>query len=202
MVNYDVREITYGTEASNFTPILADGTYGTPKVFTGLRSATVTTEQTQSNRWADNRLHMVLNGAKTSSGEITTWQFSEDFYPHIGFKKNLNGVVSDGAGFQNFAFQYVRTVQLENGQQFRELVIIYNVKASVPTSTDETKTEEIPEKIFTIPFTALPSPSVLDDDGMDVTVAYFRETEENKALFDLYLTEVITPQTVAPDPVV
>ncbi|MBC1377847.1 phage tail protein [Listeria innocua] len=199
--NYDVREGTHGTSYGAFAEINRDEqtgalTFGVPKPFTGLRSVSFETSQESSPFFADNREHLSLSGAPTTTGSLKTYQFSKDFLVYIGKKIMSNGGMTDTGSFKAFVWQFIETVTDEFGNSYDELRIFYNVKASVPTAESVTDEDSVTLKEFEVPLTASQSSFVVDGDGTGVTEFTIRRTEANATLFDLAYEQVILPTDV------
>ncbi|EOT42746.1 major tail protein [Enterococcus dispar] len=200
---YETREVTHGNAFGAFASITknAEGQveFGTPAIFTGLRGNNFETTQESNPYYADNVEHVRLSGAETTEGSITVYQFPESFViNHLGKKKAANGMLTNTGTKKNFVWQYIETITDEFGEEYEELHIFYNVKASNPTSESQTDEDSAEPKEFEIPVTASPNPAVLDADDKPVTEAVIRKTEANAALFELAYTEVILPTTQIP----
>lgn len=200
---YEVREVTHGNNWGAWAPITVgtDGkaVIGTPKVFTGLRANNFETSQESNPYYADNQEHVRLQGAKTTEGSITVYQFPKQFMlDHLGKKEEPNGMIVDTGKYGNFVWQYIETVTDAFGNESEELHIWYNVKASAPTAGSNTDEESAEPKEFEIPVTASPNTSIVDSEGKPVTEAVIRKTKDNEALFELAYTEIILPTTAVP----
>lgn len=202
--NYDTREVTHGNAFGAFASITKNAEtgaveLGTPAIYTGLRANNFETTQESNPYYADNVEHVRLSGAETTEGSITVYQFPEAFtINHLGKKKEANGMLVNTGVKKSFVWQYIETVTDEFGDEYEELHIFYNVKASAPTAGSQTDEDSAEPKEFEIPVTASPNPAVLDSDGKPVTEAVIRKNETNAALFDLAYTEVILPTTAVP----
>ncbi|MBC1353893.1 phage tail protein, partial [Listeria innocua] len=126
--NYDVREGTHGTSYGAYAEIIRNEqtgaiTFGVPKPFTGLRSVSFETSQESNPFFADNREHLSLSGAPTTTGSLKTYQFAKDFLEYIGKKIMPNGGMTDTGSFKSFVWQFIETVTDEFGNSYDELRI-------------------------------------------------------------------------------
>lgn len=203
---YDTREVTHGTSYGAFAEIikLPDGSLDTtvvPNEFTGLRGVSFETTQESNAYYADNVEHIRLLGAKTIEGNITCYQMPQAFLTnHLGYKLSSNGGLTDTGISKNFIWQFIETITDELGNEFRQLSVYYNVKASAPTAAAATDEDTVEPKEFEIPCTASPNGLVLDADGKSITYFQLRETADNKALIDLAYDQIILPTTPIPTP--
>jgi hypothetical protein len=203
---YDTREVTHGTSYGAYAEIVesvaAPGTLDTtqvPNEFTGLRGVSFETTQESNPYYADNVEHIRLIGAKTIEGDITAYQIPKDFMTaHLGFKLASNGGLTDTGVMKNFIWQFIETVTDETGNEYRNLTVYYNVKASAPTAEAVTDEDSVEPKEFTIPCTASPNSLVKDTDGKAVSMFQVRETAENKQLIELAYNQIVLPTTAVP----
>lgn len=203
---YDTREVTHGTSYGAFAEIVEStttpGTLDTtidPKEFTGLRGVSFETSQESNAYYADNVEHIRLLGAKTIEGNITCYQMRQEFLTdHLGFKLSSNGGLTDTGVAKNFIWQFIETITDAIGNEYRQLTVYYNVKASAPTAEAATDEDTVEPKEFEIPCTASPNDLVKDADGKAVTMYQLRETANNKALIDLAYDQIILPSTAVP----
>ena len=202
MVSKQVKHgISGGMYSSITTNELGAVTFGELKPFIGLRGVSFETSQDSTALYADNELHLRLTGAKSTEGTITCYQFPVEFtLNHLGYSKMDNGLITDTGPHSHFAFQYIERVTDSNGQEFEELHISYNLKASTPTESAQTDEKSSEGKEFEIPLTASTSSGAVAPNGKLVTHAYFVKNEENAPLFELAKTQIILPDT--PKPVV
>lgn len=188
-MEYATREINHGSAFGFYATITkneATGvvSFGTPKEWTGLIKASFETTQESTAYYADNVQHVTIKGAKTTTGTITTYQISQDFFTnHLG-KKVTNStppaLLDTGVNLA-FLFGYAETVSDEYGVDRNEWVIFTNVKASVPKGDSQTDEDKVTPKEIEIPLTASPNNIVKDKDGMAVTEIIFRDNANNDA---------------------
>lgn len=200
-----VKQVKHGISGGMYFSITSNElgvvTFGEPKPFIGLRGVNFETSQDSTALYSDNELHLRLTGAKSTEGTITCYQAPEDFWlKHLGYSKMDNGLYTDTGSFAHFAFQYIEKITDSNGQEFEELHIWYNLKASTPTESAQTDEESSEGKEIEISLTAGPSSGAETPDGKLVTHAHFVKNEENAPLFELAKTQIILPDT--PKPVV
>lgn len=196
---YDKREMTHGNKFGGFAEIkvTSEGKLDrsvpiTP--FTGLRSSSFETTTEQTKFYADNQVHMTVNGAPVTEGSITCYQFKEKFaIDHIGFKKMENGGLTDTGIMKAFIWQYIETVTDEFGGETDKLNIYYNVKAARPQDVSNTDEESVEGKEFEIPCTASPNSLVVDEDGDPVTHFSITKSESNAALFEFAKEHILLP---------
>lgn len=196
---YDTREVTHGNKFGGFAEIkkTSDGKIDrsvaiTP--FTGLFSSSFETSTEQNKFYADNQVHMTVNGAPTTEGTITCYQFKEKFaIDHLGFKKHDNGGLTDTGVIKAFIWQYIETITDEFGNETDKLNIYYNVKAATPQDASSTDEESVEGKNFEIPCTASPNSLIVDKDGDPVTHFSITKTETNAELFEYAKEHILLP---------
>lgn len=182
---YDKREVTHGNAFGFFAKIsqaVSGGLeIGKPHEFTGLRANSFETSQESNAYHADNVEHVRLQGAKTTEGTITTYQFPEQFVlDHLGKTKTSStppALIDTGVN-SNFVWGYAETVTDAFGGEVEEFHIFTNVKASAPTSSSKTDESSVEPKEFEIPCTASPNTFIKDSKGKPVTEIVWRDDSE------------------------
>lgn len=199
------REVTFGNKLAAFAgmTVAANGTltFEAPESFTGMVSSEIETEQEQNPVYADDQIHLTLNGEEVTEGTISVLQFPKKFLEHhLGKKVTAAGGLTNTGQYKNFAFQWIETVVDEFGAETLELHILYNVKAAAPSSTTETKADGVEAKVFEIPITVLPNSRVLDEDDEPVKEYILRRTDANADLFDEAFDRILLPTDVVGTP--
>jgi|WetSurMetagenome_2_1015567.scaffolds.fasta_scaffold39228_4 hypothetical protein len=140
----------------------------------GSRGVTRDVSQEITNFFADNRIHLQVPGAKSTSGEITAFQFDEEVYTEIlGFHKNANGGFSDSASLGNFGMAFATKMLDGNKQEWYKVMCLYDNTATEPGMdivTDE-DAGELTELV--LPYTGKQSDFIKDDKGNPVSFFYF-----------------------------
>ena len=198
-LKYDTREVTHGIERGFYAEIIqseqGDYSFDKPKAFTGARAANIETSQENTTYYADNQAHIVLAGAKTTTGSVTLYQIPKNFLVnHLGKDIDKNGALLDTGKYKNFVFGYITLVDNENGEQTEELHIYYNTKASAYAKSAAADEDAVSPLELEIPLTMSPSQFVKNKEGKAVTEITLRKTKENAAIFANIFDTVYMPQ--------
>ena len=198
-LKYDTREVTHGIERGFYAEIIqseqGDYSFDKPKAFTGARAANIETSQENTPYYADNKVHIVLAGAKTTTGSVILYQIPKNFLVnHLGKDIDKNGALLDTGKYKNFVFGYITLVDNENGEQTEELHIYYNTKASAYAKAAAADEDAVSPLEIEIPLTMSPSQFVKNKEGKAVAELILRKTKENAAIFADTFDTVYLPQ--------
>lgn len=194
--------IIYGNQNFGYAPISRSEnaySFGNPVFLKGMVSAEAEVEENTTSIYADNIPFCVVAGAKVRTLTATLKWVSDAYATFLGFKQSENGMLTDTGEKPNHCVFFESMEQdCETGEVTRTLHYFYNVKATEPTLETNTVEEEIESADLEIEYNATPSPFVVDEDGNAVSYGKITRTEENKALYDTFLSAVILPTSAIP----
>ena len=199
---YETREVTHGNEWSAFAGFtVKDGviTFDDPTVLTGLQETSFDESQDSSPIYADNQVHITVQGNIKTEGSLKYLQLTKKWLTdHLGKKVLANGGLKDNPTKKNFAYMFQEIVTDEFGGTKRSLTIYYNLQAGAIKSATKGDEDKVEAKVFEIPVTANPNNYVLDADGIPTTYMQIIESEETKTLFNTAYEQVVLPTTTVP----
>lgn len=193
-------KIIHGNKNFGYAPIVESGgnySFGTPVMVEGLVDTTIEVEQEDTNVYADDKTYCVLKGAKVRTANASVRYIPKAYAEFLGYKLNANGSLTDTGTFPNHCiFFETEEEDCDTGVSTKTLHYLYNVKASTPTIENTTDEESIEASAIEISYTANDSQFVNDDDGVAVQYMELTRTEENKNVYDTFISTVLLPTTV------
>ena len=192
--------IVHGNKNFGYAPINVDGegnySFGTPVMLPGMVSSSMEVEQEDTSIYADDKTYCMIKGAKARNIEVALRYISAEYAQYLGFKQNLNGMLTDTGLFPNHCLFFESEEEdCDTGVSTVTLHYLYNVKGGEPSKETATDEEEVEAQEITVTYNAMESAFVVDDDGSYVQYGYITRTEENATTYDTFKQAVLLPTT-------
>ena len=189
------KKVRFGLKKVHYALLESDGTYGTPKPWTGAVALTLTPEGDSSAFYADDGPYaqFVVNGGYTGSLEMAVLepQIAADL---LGEAKDAIGGVYEDADAQPAPFALLFEI---GGNVNQERYALYSCKMSRPTRESDTTTESTDPNTVTMDFTAIPKEMKIGEDTKNVTKYVLEDAEASHTVFAAWFDEVKTPTAAA-----
>lgn len=189
-------KIVHGNKSFGYAPINVVGStysFGTPVMLKGLVNASIEVEQSETKIYADDQVYAKVKGAKARNITIALRYITDAYAEYLGYKKNLNGMLTDTGIFPNHCIFFETEEENDDGTSTQTLHYLYNVKASAPTKSSSTDEEEVSAEELQITYTGSESEFVKDDDNNYVQYGYITRTSANASVYDTFTTAVLLP---------
>ena len=168
-----IRTGEHGIQNVFIYPI-TNGTYESGIEQLGARGVTREVTQEITNFFTDNRIHLQIAGTKSTSGEFTAYQLSEEVYTKIlGFYKNDNGGYSDSGSLGNFGMAFSTKMIDANKNEWYRVMCLYDNTATEPSLDKVTDEDAVELTELVMAYTGKQSDFVKDDKGNAVSYFYF-----------------------------
>lgn len=191
--------IIHGNKNFGYAPIILTGStysFGSPVMLKGMVSSTIEVEQNTTNVYADDTTYCRVKGAKVRNVEVGLRYISDAYAEYLGYHINDNGMLTDTGKFPNHCIFFESEEEdCETGEVTTTLHYIYNAQGSTPTKETTTDEEEVSPAEITVTYNASDSEFVVDDEGVACQYGYITRTEENKDVYDTFMTTVLLPTT-------
>lgn len=177
-IKYGLRNVKY----SKITDTTGTHTYGTVNSLVGAVTLNIAPAGDQTDFYADDSLYFSLAVNQGYTGDLTIANIPEEFYTNIlGFTKNSDGVLIENADAMPSQFALGFEVQ---GDSDASRFWFYNCSVARPGQDNQTKETGITPATDTLTITMAPRPSD------KVVRAKITETDDNKAVYDAFFTNV------------
>lgn len=190
------QSIIYGNDNFHYSEIItSEGgafEFAKPVRLEGMRSFSMSVEQSVKKVPADNATFVQIPGQKVREAEGTFLTLTEEYARLIGYHKNANGMISDTGKQVPHAIMFEETISSET-EDSRILHILYHVTAGEPSMETTTLDEEPEEREIAFAYSPITSRFVKDDQGKYAQYANIKRTTENAEFYDSFTERVLLP---------
>lgn len=155
-----MSKIIYGISKAYYSVITETGgviTYGTPVAIPGAVSLSTDAEGELTNFYADNTTYWVGASNNGYSCELEVAMLPKSFYVDcLNFESDTNGALVEKSDAQPKEFAFLFQVETDGDAK---RVVLYNCKATRPSSEHNTVEENVEPGTETVEFTANPRTS-------------------------------------------
>lgn len=187
-----MNKVLYGIKNVHIAKLTeVDGviTYGQPFALPGATGFSPDPQGEESKFYADNIIYFRKNSNQGYQGDLVIAMLNEEFETEIfGRTKDINGAIIENANDKESRFALMFEA---DGDEKQRRFVYWDCTASRPSRDHNTKQESIEPGTDTLPITIAPRTT---DSAIGT---YLEPTEENKAVYDTFFTQVYEKDATA-----